>query len=169
MLYAQDDNIYNDYLTGVGNRKKLEAVLREKVSKSSPNRTFAFIMLDIDHFKKINDALGHETGDQVLKTAAELLKKCVRTNDYVTRYGGDEFCLILDVSTPEGLGRVVDRIHAALDALNQTGVPSVPLSFSMGSQVYEYDEHLAPEAFLKRVDLLMYENKRKKSELPAGA
>jgi diguanylate cyclase (GGDEF)-like protein len=163
LLYAQDDSIYTDYLTGVGNRKKLEAVLKEKVSKSSPNRTFAFIMLDIDHFKVINDTLGHETGDRVLKNAADLLKKCVRANDYVTRYGGDEFCLILDVSTQEGLDRVVGRIRSALATFNQSSAHSVPLSFSMGCQVYDLGESLAPEAFLKRVDMLMYEDKRTKS------
>jgi len=169
LLYAQDDSIFTDYLTGVGNRKKLEAVLKEKVAKSSPNRTFGFVMLDIDHFKKINDSLGHETGDRVLKTAADLLKRCVRTNDYVTRYGGDEFCLILDVSTQEGLDHVVGRIRSALAAFNQANAQTVPLSFSMGYEVYDLGEHLAPEAFLKRMDMLMYEDKRNKATLPAGA
>jgi diguanylate cyclase (GGDEF)-like protein len=163
LLYAQDDSIYTDYLTGVGNRKKLEAVLKEKVARCSLRRTFAFIMLDIDNFKKINDTLGHETGDRVLKTAAELLKRCIRSNDYVTRYGGDEFCLILDVSTEAGLNRVVDRIGGALNALNQSGAQSVKLSFSMGFQVYSCEERLPPEAFLKRVDMLMYRDKRSKS------
>ena len=163
LLYAQDDSIFTDYLTGVGNRKKLETVLKEKISRSSPNRTFAFIMLDIDHFKKINDTLGHETGDRVLKAAASLLKRCVRAGDYVTRYGGDEFCLILDVSTEAGLTRIVDRIQGALNALSQTGTLPYPLSFSMGRAVYDFREHLTPEAFLKRVDELMYESKRRKS------
>ncbi len=163
LLYAQDDTIYTDYLTGVGNRKKLEAILKEKVAKCSPRRTFAFLMLDIDNFKKINDTLGHEMGDRVLKTSADLLKRCVRTNDYVTRYGGDEFCLILDVSTDAGLNRVVDRIESALNALNQSGAQPVKLSFSMGYQVYSCEDRMPPEAFLKQVDMLMYKDKRSKS------
>ncbi len=163
LLYAQDDSIYTDYLTGVGNRKKLESVLKEKVAKCSPKRTFSFIMLDIDHFKKINDSLGHETGDRVLKIAADLLKKSVRSNDYVTRYGGDEFCLILDVSSETGLSRVKQRILSGVEALNQSSAQPFRLSFSMGSQVYDFEEHLGAEEFLKRVDLLMYENKRAKA------
>jgi diguanylate cyclase (GGDEF)-like protein len=163
LLYAQDDSIYTDYLTGVGNRKKLEAILKEKVARCSSRRTFAFLMLDIDNFKKINDTLGHETGDRVLKTAADLLKRCVRANDYVTRYGGDEFCLILDVSTDSGLKRVVDRIESNLNALNQTNAQPVKLSFSMGYQIYNCEDRMAPEAFVKQVDMLMYKDKRSKS------
>ena len=120
-------------------------------------------MLDIDNFKKTNDTLGHETGDLVLKTAADLLQRCVRANDYVTRYGGDEFCLILDVSTDSGLNRVVDRIGSALNALNQSGAQPVKLSFSMGCQIYDCIGRMAPEAFLKQVDMLMYKDKRSKS------
>ena len=163
MMYAQDDTLYTDYLTGVGNRKKLEAVLKEKVARSSPRRTFAFIMLDIDNFKKINDTLGHDAGDRVLKTAADLLRRCVRANDYVTRYGGDEFCLILDVSNDVGLNRVVNRIENSLVALNQSGAQPVKMSFSMGYQVYDCADHMTPEVFLKQVDMLMYKDKRTKS------
>jgi diguanylate cyclase (GGDEF)-like protein len=104
-------------------------------------------MLDIDHFKKINDSMGHEAGDRMLKAAAALMKKCVRANDYVTRYGGDEFCLILDVVNDAGLQRVVSRIQGALQALNQSGSLPYPLSFSMGHAVYDFGEHLAPEIF----------------------
>lgn len=166
LLYAQDDSIYTDYLTGVGNRKKLELILKEKIAKCSPRRTFAFVMLDIDGFKKINDTLGHEMGDRVLKTTADLLKRCVRSNDYVTRYGGDEFCLILDVSTEAGLKRVVERIVSARDALNRLSAQPVNLSFSMGCQIYSCEERLSPEAFIKRADMLMYMDKRSKS--PSG-
>lgn len=163
LLYAQDDSIYTDFLTGVGNRKKLEAVLKEKIAKSSPRRTFSFVMLDIDHFKQINDTLGHEAGDQVLKTAASLLKRCVRASDYVTRYGGDEFCLILDVSSEAGVARVNERIRSALNALKQAGTLPCPLSFSMGHAVYDFEERLTAEALLKRVDARMYEDKRRKT------
>ncbi len=163
LLYAQDDTIFSDYLTGVGNRKKLEAVLREKIARCSPRRTFSFVLLDVDHFKKINDALGHETGDQVLKAAANLLKSSVRAGDYVTRYGGDEFCLILDVSTRAGLDRVVERVENALEALHRSGALPCRLSFSMGCAVYDCERRPGAEEFLKRVDALMYENKRRKS------
>jgi diguanylate cyclase (GGDEF)-like protein len=163
LLYAKDDSIYTDYLTGVGNRKKLEAVLKEKIDRSSRSRTFSFVMLDIDNFKKINDSLGHEAGDRMLKATADLLKRCVRSVDYVTRYGGDEFCLILDVSTEMGLQRVVDRIDGALNALNQSGALPSRLSFSMGRATYSFDERLPAEEFLKRADLLMYVDKRRKN------
>ncbi len=99
----------------------------------------------------------------MLKTAASLLKRCVRASDYVTRYGGDEFCLILDVSSEAGVARVNERIRSALNALKQAGTLPCPLSFSMGHAVYDFEERLTAEALLKRVDARMYEDKRRKT------
>ena len=98
-----------------------------------------------------------------MKAAANLLKSSVRAGDYVTRYGGDEFCLILDVSTRAGLDRVVERVENALEALHRSGALPCRLSFSMGCAVYDCEQRPGAEEFLKRVDALMYENKRRKS------
>ena len=158
-LNIQDDSIYTDYLTGLGNRKKLEVVLKEKVSRISKKRTFSLVMLDINNFKEINDMHGHEMGDIALQATAKILKENVRSKDYITRFGGDEFCLILDISDMDSLDATVSRIHKCVDLFNESKRLPFGFSFSIGCAVYDYLSDLKPDEFLKQVDLLMYENK----------
>lgn len=164
ILNVQNQSIYTDYLTGVGNRGKLEAVLEEKINTSSPNRTFSLIMVDVDNFKMINDTFGHSIGDKTLKIFTELLKKSIRSKDYITRFGGDEFCLILDISEENSLEKAVYRIRQNVAAYNETSDLPYQLSFSMGYAVYDYFSKLNAEEFLKQVDLLMYQNKSAKGQ-----
>ena len=96
-LNIQNHILYTDYLTGVNNRKRLDAYLNEKVSLSAREKGFSAILIDIDNFKHINDTYGHNMGDEALESTANLLKTCLRTGDFA-RYGGDEFCVVLDVS-----------------------------------------------------------------------
>ncbi len=164
-LSIQNEDVYTDHLTGVGNRKKLEAVLKEKVAKSSRDRTFSLIMVDINNFKEINDTLGHDMGDKVLKAFAELLEKSVRSKDYVTRYGGDEFCLIMDISEKSCLDSAVLRINNDFGSLNHSGLLPFCPTISMGYAIYDHPTGMSAEAFFKQVDTLLYENKRRKQGL----
>ncbi len=164
LLSIKDDTIYTDYLTGLCNRKKVEEVLKESIRRSSQNRTFSLIMLDIDKFKETNDTFGHEMGDNALRAAAELLNKCMRSKDYVARYGGDEFCLILEIYDYKNLEATVRRINHWVDLQNASSEFPFCLSFSMGYAVYDYASKLTAEEFIKQVDLLMYENKRMRNE-----
>ena len=122
-------------------------------------------MLDIDKFKEINDTYGHEMGDHALRAAAELLKKCMRTKDYVARYGGDEFCLVLEVYDLKSLEAAVKRINSYADALNASKEFPFKLSFSQGYAVYDFQSHMKADEFVNQVDLLMYENKNTKNEI----
>ena len=161
-LDMNENAIYTDYLTGIGNRKKLDAVLNESIRRSSPRRTFSLIMMDIDDFKKINDTYGHEMGDKALKAYAQMLKECIRSRDFVVRHGGDEFCLVLDVYDDKSLELAICRINKCVDSLNDTQQFPFKLSFAEGHAVYDYQSHLTAEDFIKHVDMLMYENKREK-------
>ncbi|MBP8640892.1 MAG: diguanylate cyclase [Oscillospiraceae bacterium] len=165
LLNMKDDTIYTDYLTGLCNRKKIEEVLKENIKKSSQNRTFSLIMLDIDKFKEINDKYGHEMGDNALRAAAQLLKKCMRTKDYVARYGGDEFCILLEVYDINSLEAAVKRINNYADILNASKEFPFNLSFSQGYAVYDFQSRLKADEFVNQVDLLMYENKNTKNEI----
>ena len=160
LLNMKDDTIFTDYLTGIGNRKKLESVLRESVRKSSQRRTFSLVMMDIDNFKKINDTYGHEMGDNALRASAKLLKKCIRSKDYVARYGGDEFCLVLEIYDNKNLEVMISRINHSIDLLNDSGEFPFKLGFTSGYAVYDYYINMRTDDFIKHVDLLMYENKR---------
>ncbi len=118
------------------------------------------ILIDINNFKYINDTYGHDIGDDALETAAKLLKSCLRTNDFIARFGGDEFCIVLDISNRSDLEMLVCRINNCLEKYNKSSSKPYELGFSMGYAVYAYHSHKSSEEFLKQVDKLMYENKQ---------
>ncbi|WMJ88378.1 GGDEF domain-containing protein [Anaerocolumna sp. MB42-C2] len=159
-LYVQNNNIYTDYLTGVYNRKKLELYLKQKISLSTNARTFSAIMLDLDNFKSINDTYGHDTGDRALQISAKLLRGCLRSNDFISRFGGDEFCVILDISDEIKLEETVTKIRYALEKYNCTNAEPFNLSFSMGYSVYDFNSNLSTKEFQKLIDKYMYDNKQ---------
>ena len=159
-LDVQNQSIYTDYLTGVYNRKKLEIFMNEKISASSEHKTFSAIMIDLDNFKAINDTFGHETGDNALQISAKLFNSCLRSNDFIARFGGDEFCIVLDTSDENELEQIVCRINQSVKKYNESSGQPYELSFSMGYAVYGYSSGMKMEAFQKQIDLLMYENKQ---------
>ena len=156
----QNRRMETDYLTGVYNRKRLETYMRNKIDTSSKNNTFSAILIDLNNFKSINDTFGHDIGDQALETSVTLLKSCLHSNDFIARYGGDEFCIILDVSNINDLERTVGRIDSCLKKYNENPTKTYSLGFSMGYAVYDFHSHMKAEEFQKQIDMLMYENKR---------
>ena len=161
----QNGNLYIDYITGVNNRKKLDKYMKEKISTSTGNRTFSAILIDMDNFKSINDTFGHDMGDDALETSAMLLKSCLRSNDFIARFGGDEFCIILDLSNKDDLEATVCRINSSAEKYNEHSTRPYKLGFSMGYAMYDYHSHMNVEEFEKQIDLLMYENKRANKEM----
>lgn len=165
----QNGSMYIDYLTGVNNRKKLELYLREKINASSEKSTFSAILIDLNNFKVINDTYGHAVGDEALETAAKLLKGCLRHNDFIARFGGDEFYVILDISKQSELESAVSRINAFVDKHNEHSDKPYSLSFSMGYAVYDPQSRMKSDDFQKRIDSLMYENKRVHKAIASSA
>jgi len=165
----QNHSAYTDYLTGVSNRKKLDFYLKKKISLNTKDKTFSAILIDINNFKRINDTFGHGVGDNALENTANLLKSCIRNSDFIARYGGDEFCIVLDISDKSDLEAIVGRIYSSVEKHNKSGLYPYELDFSMGYAVY--DQHLfkSSEEFLKYLDVLMYEHKQSlKSKLNAA-
>ena len=159
-LNIQNHSMYTDHLTGVYNRKKLDAYLKEKVSLSTGEKSFSAILIDINNFKYINDTYGHDIGDNALETVAKLLKSCLRTNDFIARLGGDEFCIVLDISNRSDLEAMVYRINNCIEKYNKSDSHLYELGLSMGYAVYACHSHMSAEDFLKQLDILMYEEKR---------
>lgn len=157
-LNIQNRNIYTDYLTGVSNRKRLDAYLKEKIS--SGDETFSAVLVDLNNFKMINDTLGHDAGDAALEIAAKLLKDSLRENDFIARYGGDEFCMILNISDKNDLERAVTRIKRFIEKNNKLSDSPYKIEFSMGYDVYDRNSDLNAENFLKKLDKMMYANKQ---------
>lgn len=168
-LNVQSQTIHTDYLTGANNRKGLEKYLKDKIDTSSPSRTFSAIMLDLDDFKYINDTFGHDTGDTVLRVATKVFRSCIRSRDYIARFGGDEFYIVLDISNQADLETAVQRINNSIAHYNLTTDTVFKLGVSMGYAVYNFEEHLSVEQFQKKVDKMMYKNKREKQTLMGNA
>jgi sigma-B regulation protein RsbU (phosphoserine phosphatase) len=121
---------HTDSLTGLGNRRALDAAAANL--KHSPDAVFSVLMLDIDHFKVVNDSYGHDRGDIVLRDIAKCLQAAARQSDTVIRYGGEEFALILPNSDAEQSLLVAQRIHEIIAAA-QPGGMSLTVSIGVTS------------------------------------
>jgi diguanylate cyclase (GGDEF)-like protein len=150
-----------DSLTGLYNRSKLDAILADQLARyNRTHRPFSLLMLDIDHFKTLNDTWGHLIGDEILSVVARILLQSVRSIDYAARYGGDEFTIIL-VETPASLARkTAERIRSEVESMRyRSGEMILPLTVSIGIvECQPQDE--TPTALLSRVDSALYEAKR---------
>lgn len=119
-----------DTLTGLGNRRNLEARIPEIIARG--DHSLAFI--DIDHFKALNDTHGHETGDRALRLFADVLRRALRPDDIATRWGGEEFVVVLPATGVEGAVAVIERIRANLsEALESGAVPHFTVSCGISS------------------------------------
>jgi two-component system, cell cycle response regulator len=107
-----------DPLTGLHNRRHLDARLKAEFAFASRHRTpLSLLLIDIDHFKKVNDTYGHPGGDAALRALAERLQKAVRTEDIVARYGGEEFAIIARGIEAQGAMLLAERVRATAEAI----------------------------------------------------
>ena len=107
-----------DPLTGAGNRRRLDEDLRAvraHISRSA--MSYGLLEIDLDHFKRINDELGHLAGDDVLRRVVEALQGTLRATDAIYRFGGEEFVVVLPVATQEGLVAAAERLRAVVEGL----------------------------------------------------
>ena len=120
------------------------------------SRQIAGLMIDLDGMKSINDQFGHQAGDQALIQTARILQVSFRKGDFIARYGGDEFVVILTVEDPDGLDKAVRRLESNLLQFNETGQSPFPLSLSIGAGVYDPAADQTIDAFIGRLDKTMY-------------
>ncbi len=158
-LNVQNKNLITDYLTGVYNREGLDIQLKERIRTSAYGKTFSAILLDLDHFKNINDTHGHEMGDRALQKSVELIKDSIRSTDFIARFGGDEFVILLDTANKQELETVLHRINSAVDVFNKSGGQPFAIGFSAGCAVYDTVAQPKAEDFVKLLDQMMYQMK----------
>ena len=149
-----------DALTGISNRKSCEEYMRN-IAEASRKQDFHFIMIDLDGFKQINDEFGHVQGDYALRDAASLIRHCFRKNDFVGRYGGDEFLVITQAENVEML---VARLEQEFEQFNDEARRDYKLRLSIGYDRYAANSHMKPHAFVAHVDAAMYAAKRRNAE-----
>jgi diguanylate cyclase (GGDEF)-like protein len=149
-----------DSLTNVFSRSFLRELLQGEISRAERNnRPLGLIMCDVDNFKAVNDRFGHLMGDYVLAQIASILKSCVRGSDYVVRYGGDEFLIVLSETDTPGSQVVVNRIRekiAEWDRTNRIGNYSIGISMGL----HQHAPGQTVEQAVSEADTRMYAEKQ---------
>jgi len=158
-MNLQKDQVYLDHLTGVFNRRQMDIFLSDRIRLAKEGRTFSCVMLDIDHFKMVNDRLGHVAGDEALKDASNILKSSIRKSDFLARYGGDEFLIVADIEDNEALQSLIDRINQNSIEFNENMQRSYRISFSAGQAIYQPKSGWNEDQLIAHVDKLMYQSK----------
>lgn len=148
--------VFRDGLTGVLNYRAFEEMLGQEWERASRYKTaFSLMMIDLDHFKGINDRFGHQIGDMVLRSVAQCLEKCVRKSDRVFRYGGEEFAVLMphtDIAHAELLAQRILQTVAAMRIM-----PGLRLTVSLG--LSQYRDGLQADDLVKYADMGLYKAK----------
>ena len=148
-MMQQNELAYVDALVDTYNRQYLSYTLSAWISRGKP---FAGVMVDVDHFKYINDHYGHSEGDAALKAVTDILKGACRDHEWVFRFAGDEFIVLKQGSATDGLRAYMDEVNRRLEARNRSGA-AYPLTLSYGVSVFHPG---SVDAFMKDMDVKMY-------------
>ncbi len=150
----------HDFLTGLPNRALVNDRITQAIALARRHCTrFAVLFLDLDHFKHINDSLGHAIGDKLLQSVGERLLSCVRGSDTLSRQGGDEFVVLLsEVAQTKDAALCAQKMLTILQASHFIGHHRLGVSASIGISIYP-DDGLDPETLIKTADTAMYEAK----------
>ncbi len=149
-----------DMMTQLKMRHSLETCIAELRSETH-RHPFALVLLDIDHFKTVNDTHGHNVGDEVLKTVAEALRGSIRQNDIAARYGGEEFAALLPDSGKRAAWEVAERIRSSVAAaVTPHDGREITVTVSAGIAVYDAERDIATADLIKRADQALYRSKQ---------
>ncbi|NUQ80295.1 MAG: diguanylate cyclase [Bacteroidetes bacterium] len=145
-----------DTLTGLYNRSILEYRMQTELKRSQRHGIpISGVMVDIDHFKKINDTFGHLFGDQVLKTLGEILLRRARTDDIIVRYGGEEFLLLLFGADSQGAYAFAERVRIDFQS-KIFYVNGQTVHFTLSAGVAQYSASMTPTQFIDTADKALY-------------
>jgi diguanylate cyclase len=151
-----------DPLTGLWNRRQFELALASEIDRvARAGEPALVLMIDIDHFKKVNDSYGHPAGDQVLKTVALALHECIRPMDTLARFGGEEFAMILPNCPPSFGVAVAERVRHKIEGCDATVAPGqqVRVSVSIGGAYAPQWVRSSATLWVERADQQLYRAK----------
>ena len=153
--------VFNDSLTGLPNRIQFADYLNSAIERArTTNQSLAVLFLDLDRFKYVNDTLGHEIGDRLIKAVASRIRNCVRASDCVARLGGDEFTVLLDeLSDPASATNAAQKIRRSLTSAFEIDGQDIFVSTSVGISLYPADG-TDVSTLLRHADAAMYRAKR---------
>lgn len=153
-----EEKSITDPLTGLNNRRYMELQLKELILLSARyGHELSLIILDIDHFKHINDTLGHLAGDEALKAISVLLKQETRASDLVIRYGGEEFIVILPQSSIDETEDTAEKLRKAVEALDIPALGGESITISLGVAMLGKGED--KNGIINRADNALYRAK----------
>ena len=162
VLYEQTKKLaVTDGLTGISNRPNMEQSLLNEFGRSMRyNSPLSIVLLDVDHFKDVNDSYGHQKGDEILVTFASVLKKFCRANDTAARYGGEEFLMILPQSNAQGAFKIAERVREEIMKMSFVGNDSkFSVTTSCGVAELNRDYMKNTDQLINVADNAMYEAK----------
>jgi len=157
----------HDHLTGLLTRREMDRVLEEELVRSYRyGHPVALILLDLDHFKQVNDTYGHVSGDAALRWVAAVVSQCARDTDRAARYGGDELAVLLPETDHVGGCVLAERIRAKVAAAGVEPPPdtsvtgTIPVTVSVGVASLPGSTASTPSEFIARADAALYQAKR---------
>ena len=148
-----------DALTNLINRRGFNQIFAEKlIEHATDGGMMAVMFLDVDHFKRINDSLGHDAGDDLLKAIAERIRSATRADDVVARFGGDEFCILISLHNYDEAEHLANRIMSKMKESIALAGRQMVMTTSIGISIYPQDGQTCDE-LLKHADLALYQSK----------
>ena len=161
IIQSLEKSSMTDYLTGVYNRYSCEMRLREDIARAKRGgETMSLVMLDIDDFKLINDNCGHDNGDNCIRHTVDIIRNNIRQGDWLGRWGGDEFILMLFNSDEESSVKIMERIGLAL-AESPIIAQQSAISLSLSIGICQYNGEDEPSTLFKKVDIALLQAKRR--------
>jgi diguanylate cyclase (GGDEF)-like protein len=150
---------YLDGLTGIFNRRYFELRMAEEIERARRfNSSMSVIMIDIDHFKRLNDEFGHLLGDEVLRQVSSIFNQQLRKMDVVCRYGGEEFAILLSQTDPQYSVAIAEKLRTTVDAWS---FPGVPQSVTISAGAATYPAHgTTRDELVKAADFALYAAKQ---------
>lgn len=147
---------HTDALTGIPNRHGIQPIIEHEQHRfKRSGEIYSVAVIDLDYFKKINDQYGHDAGDQVLKTTAQVIKDCIRKQDALARWGGEEFIILLPKTNIEGAINLAEKIRLAISqAVIQFNTHTLQVTGTIGVSEIQLTENF--EKVFKRADLALY-------------
>lgn len=164
LRYALEEKLSlssKDFLTGVSNRRYFDSYLKKTIAHSlRDSKSFCLLMIDMDHFKCINDEYGHQAGDEVLQQVAGVLRGCLRSDDFLARYGGEEFVIILNNTTLDEGVIVAERLRQCVElAKLQIYSASTIMHGTISIGVAQYKQIESMTQLVARADVALYKAK----------
>ncbi len=149
----------HDHLTGLMNRRFMMEQLKNQIFQyQRTQKVFSIVISDIDDFKSVNDNYGHECGDEVLKKVAGMLKSLLRKQDFVCRWGGEEFMIILPDTPLKGAREVAEKLRSTIESKSML-YQGCKIKVTMSFGVHQYDCAEMPDPCIRKADMNLYKAK----------